>query len=108
MLQLNPPIPLDTPKGPGLAYFLLDYGPDYDVVWGICVDSTGEWWWLGNDEVRGTKNVTMGRRAGTVVQKLQEQVNREFNRDAENAVNAMRWFDRLGPDVRAVPPSASR
>ncbi len=33
MLQLNPPIPVDTPKGPALAIVLLDYGPDYDLLW---------------------------------------------------------------------------
>lgn len=33
MLQLNPPLPLNTPKGPALAHFVLDYGPinDYNT-----------------------------------------------------------------------------
>ena len=26
LLQLNPPLPLVTPKGKGLAYVLIDYG----------------------------------------------------------------------------------
>jgi hypothetical protein len=26
--QLNPPLPMVTPKGEGWAHFLIDYGPD--------------------------------------------------------------------------------
>ena len=31
LLQLNPPVPLDIPKGEGFAHFLIDYGPESDL-----------------------------------------------------------------------------
>lgn len=60
--QIHPPIPLDTPKGPALAYFVIDYGVDHDLMWVTFVDETGECWTWGNGEIRGIKNVTYGRR----------------------------------------------
>lgn len=62
MLQLNPPIPVDTPKGEALATVLLDYGPDYDLMWVTFIDATGECWTWGNRDIRGVKNITLGRR----------------------------------------------
>ena len=33
--QLNPPLPMQTPKGDGLAHFVIDYGPESDLLWVI-------------------------------------------------------------------------
>ena len=30
--QLDPPLPLETPRGAGLAHFVIDYGPEADLV----------------------------------------------------------------------------
>jgi hypothetical protein len=60
--QLNPPIPLETPKGQGMAYAVIDYGPDYDLLWVVFDDASGEYWTWKNPKVRAVKNVTMGRR----------------------------------------------
>jgi hypothetical protein len=59
---LNPPIPLWIPERHqhALAHALIDYGPDYDVIWGCFQDDT-EIWWLPNSKVRAVKNITMGR-----------------------------------------------
>lgn len=65
--QLNPPLPLETPKGAGLAYGVIDYGPDFDLLWVVFDDATGECWTWANPKVRGVKNVTMGRRVETGV-----------------------------------------
>lgn len=62
MLQLNPPIPLTTTKGEGLAYFVTDYGVDFSLIWTVAIDETGECWMFKNEEVRFVKNITMGRR----------------------------------------------
>jgi hypothetical protein len=62
MMQLDPPIPVDTPKGPAMAVILLDYGPDYDLMWVTFIDDTGECWTWKNSDIRGIKNVTLGRR----------------------------------------------
>ena len=61
MLQLNPPLPMNTPKGEGFAHFLLDYGPESDLYWAVFITDTGEIWTFANKEVRASKNITLGR-----------------------------------------------
>lgn len=64
MLQLNPPIPLKTPKGEGLAVLVIDYGPDHDLWWTVILskgEHAGEIWTYPNPKVRGVENVTLGR-----------------------------------------------
>ncbi len=59
--QLNPPIPLKTPKGNGLAHFVIDYGPEHNLLWTVFIDETGECWTFSNRDIRATDNLTMGR-----------------------------------------------
>jgi hypothetical protein len=61
ILQLNPPIPLDTPKGPALAHLVIDYGPEHNLFWVCFGDRDGECWTWDNSKVRGQKNITHGR-----------------------------------------------
>lgn len=61
MLQLNPPIPMNTPKGEGFAHVLLDYGPESDLYWIVLITETGEIWTYANKYVRASKNITLGR-----------------------------------------------
>ncbi len=61
MLQLNPPIPLETPRGRGFAHLVLDYGQEFDLLWTVFIDATGESWTFRNPEVRLQPNATMGR-----------------------------------------------
>lgn len=51
MLQLNPPLPLSTPKGEGFAHILIDYGPESDLYWTVFITETGEIWTFANREV---------------------------------------------------------
>jgi hypothetical protein len=60
--QLNPPLPLETPKGPGLAHFVIDYGPESELLWVVFMHADGACWTVPNPEVRMTFNWTMGRR----------------------------------------------
>lgn len=60
-LQLNPPLPLQTPKGEGLAWLVTDYGFEHALQWTVAINDTGEIWSFANHEVRATKNITMGR-----------------------------------------------
>ena len=46
-------------KGRGIAHFIIDYGPEFDIVWGVCIEATGEWWWPSNWDVRGCPNWTL-------------------------------------------------
>lgn len=62
ILQLNPPIPIETPKGSGMAWVLIDYGPEHDLMWVVAIDSSGEIWTYANPEVRAQKNITLGRK----------------------------------------------
>jgi hypothetical protein len=56
--ELRQPIPIKSTKGEAVAYFLIEGAFDHNVVWGVCVDATGEWWWLDNTLVRGYPNPT--------------------------------------------------
>ena len=62
ILQLNPPLPIKTPKGMALAHFITDYGPEIDLMWTAFIDETGECWTFSNREIRAQNNVTMGRK----------------------------------------------
>jgi hypothetical protein len=62
LLQLNPPLPMETSKGRGLAYFVIDYGPEADLQWVVFLDADGVCWTVPNTEVRMQFNWTMGRR----------------------------------------------
>lgn len=60
--QLNPPIPLHVvDKGDGYAIAVIDYGPDYDLLWVVLVTKSNEIWTANNREVRGVKNWTLNR-----------------------------------------------
>ncbi len=61
IIQLNPPIPVTTPKGRGLAHFLIDSGVEHNLLWTVFIDSTGECWTYPNPMIRAQKNITMGR-----------------------------------------------
>jgi len=62
LVQLNPPLRLSTPKGPGLAHFLIDYGPEADLLWVVFMDADGACWSVPNPEIRLAANWSMGRR----------------------------------------------
>lgn len=60
ILQLNPPIPVITPKGKGFAHLVIDYGPEYNLLWTVFLDN-GECWTYDNKEIRSQENATLGR-----------------------------------------------
>lgn len=66
-VQLNPTIPLDTPKGSGLAIFGTWLSEEHHWLWTVIIDGTGEIWTFENPKVRGTKNVTFGRTTNTEI-----------------------------------------
>ena len=61
MIQLNPPLPLETPKGKALAHILIDYGPEAHLLWVCFQDETGEIWAWSNLEVRAQNNPSLMR-----------------------------------------------
>jgi hypothetical protein len=40
---------------------LIDYGPDYDLMWVVFQDATGECWTFRNSDIRSQENITLGR-----------------------------------------------
>lgn len=68
IVQLNPALPLKTPKGESLAHLVIDYGAEADLIW-VCFQDNGEVWSFRNQDVRAVKNVTMGRTFGALLEK---------------------------------------
>ena len=63
MLQLDPPLPVTTPRGKALAHVLIDYGIEHDMMW-TCFEADGECWTWRNQDIRAQTNVTFGRTRG--------------------------------------------
>jgi hypothetical protein len=61
--RIDPPLPLDTPRGKAFAHFLLDYGTEHNLMWICFLREDGACWTFPNPEVRLAKNDTMGIRS---------------------------------------------
>ena len=61
LTQLNPPLPLLTPKGKAWAHLVIDYGPEADLFWVCFQDEDGACWTWSNRDVRIQANATLGR-----------------------------------------------
>jgi len=61
ILQLNPSIPVITPKGKGEAIGWIDYSAEYHLLWIVFLDESGESWIFKNGEIRACENPTLGR-----------------------------------------------
>ena len=61
LLQLNPPIPVETPRGKAMAQVIIDYGVEHDLVWLCFQDDTGESWCWNNKFIRAQNNITFSR-----------------------------------------------
>ena len=59
--QLNPPIPVRTPQGKGMAQMVIDYGLEHDLLWVVFQDENGECWSWRNQDIRAQNNFTIGR-----------------------------------------------
>ena len=62
MLQLDPTIPMMTPRGSGYALFVVDYSQEHHLMWVVALDDGGEIWMFENPEIRVQSNFTLGRR----------------------------------------------
>ncbi len=62
LLQLEPPIPLTTPLGRGVAWLVIDYGVELDLRWVVADERTGRVYTWSNRDVRAQANLTEQRR----------------------------------------------
>jgi hypothetical protein len=62
ILQLNPSIPVITPRGKAIAHAIIDNGIESDLQWVCFQDDTGECWTWRNPNIRGQSNETAGRK----------------------------------------------
>ena len=58
--RIDPPIPLQTPRGFAYAHFLDDCGDERDAMW-VCFCDDGQIWWVPNSQVRACRNFSLGR-----------------------------------------------
>ena len=61
ILRLDPPIALETSRGPGWAHFLVDYSQEHNLFWIVFLDESGECWTFQNTDVRIQTNLTLCR-----------------------------------------------
>jgi hypothetical protein len=62
LTQLDPPIPLTViDKGDGYAVAVIDYGQEFDLLWVVALNDSGEIWSAPNPKVRMQGNWSMGR-----------------------------------------------
>ena len=60
--QLDPPIPLTVlEKGDGFAVGVIDYGQEFNLLWVVALNESGEIWSAPNPQVRMQANWSMGR-----------------------------------------------
>lgn len=59
-VRIEPGIPLNTTKGPGVAYFLCDCGDEREAQWVVFMEN-GQIWWIPNSQVRARTNFSLKR-----------------------------------------------
>lgn len=63
LTQLDPPLPMSViDKGDGYAIAVIDYGQEFDLLWVVALNDSGEIWCSPNPRVRMQPNWSMGRR----------------------------------------------
>ena len=60
-MQKSCSIPMETPKGKGLAIAVIDYGLEHSLLWVVAIDTTREVWCVPNADVRMQTNWSAGR-----------------------------------------------
>jgi len=61
MLQLNSPLSVATPLGWGIAYFIIDYGIDWNTVWVVALHDNNKIKHFDSNDIRIAENPTYGR-----------------------------------------------
>ena len=59
-LEFKEMVEVSTPKGDGVIWYMMDYGPHSDTLYTIVIKETGECWQMTHKDFRVKPNVTMG------------------------------------------------
>src|SRR5882724_12524733 len=107
ILQLNPPLPLETPRGSAYAHLVIDYGPEEHLMWVCFLDANGECWTFANHQVRIQKNITLGRdlqsqAKSTPESQLKAQWNVSFRVTLEQAKPGLFLFESQSPAYKSL------
>jgi hypothetical protein len=60
ILQLCPPIPVETPHGEGMAIMVLDYGLQWNTMWVVVLRSDRSIKHYDSNDIKLSKNFTIG------------------------------------------------
>ena len=89
--QLNPQIPLHVlGKGDGIAFGLIDYGPEHNLIWVTALDANGEVWCAPNPTVRFQKNWTLGRPENPLVTQSKQALRGKQGEPCSDCADAAR------------------
>ena len=89
--QLNPQIPLHVlGKGDGIAFGMIDYGPEHNLIWVTALDANGEVWCAPNPTVRFQKNWTLGRPANPLVARSRQALRGKQGEPCSDCADAAR------------------
>ena len=61
-LEFKEPVEVTTPKGDGIIWYMIDYGPNSDTLYTIIIKDTGECWQMTHKDFRVKANVSLGVR----------------------------------------------
>lgn len=84
ILQLNPPLYLDTPLGPAACFFLWENGIEADIQFGCFLEKTGEHWWWPNSQVRLQMNISSRRYSTSPIHEAPEMKQALANHKKRN------------------------
>jgi hypothetical protein len=59
-LEFRELVEVSTPKGDGVVWYMMDYGPSSDTLYTIVIKETGECWQMTHKDFRVKPNITMG------------------------------------------------
>jgi hypothetical protein len=98
LLQLNPQIPVVTPRGKGVAIGWIDYSAEHDIMWIVFQDDTNECWTWRNKDIRAQQNFTLGRKKGELLPAVEEnpqatQFKEQLSRDLKDIQRLVRARD---------------
>ena len=84
--QLASPIPVHViGKGKGMAFAVIDYGAEHNLIWVTGLDDSGEIWCAPNPLVRLQGNWTLGRARPNVAESADSGCVTPFPVDAAAA-----------------------